>query len=711
LAAALLLAVAAYGFSLRVPFQFDDIVFVRDNPALRALWPPGRWIHAGSQETRPLANLTFALNYAWSGQAPWSYHLVNLGLHLACVVLLFVLVRRSLRLLAEPWPARADLVAAAAALLLAAHTAHSESVIYIQGRPGLLATAFGLAALALAADLLPRWATARRRGRGTAAVAACVALAVLGKESAAVLPALLLLLDVAVVARGRLREVGKRALAFHLPQWLTLGVLPLVFATLRNPHHGVFGFDTVDVARFYLTQPEVLLFYLRLYLWPAGLTIDRAFPLARASQPLAWLAVAAVAGLVVLTLWALRRAPWAGFCAAWWLAALAPTSLLPNREYVAERYMTFATPAFAALAAWGFAAAWGALAPARGRVAGSFALALAASLALPLAWQTHHHGQVWLSGRTLWKQALDLSPGRGRAWYQYGWFLWNDAEYDEALRAARRAWELDRTAYQPPLLISRTLADRGQADSAVAYANEAIRLAPRQPEAHGLLALALMQLQRWPEALAATESALRVDSSMVTAFYYRAQCRIELGDTARARLDARSLEARRPDAGYGPYLFGLLDLVADHDSSAARWFQLALQREPNHVEAMGSYSMALFKLGRKGQALEAYRRYFAATRADRWDYASLYYTALCYQSLGRDREAVETLQLVTRLRPNLVEPWIEMAYTLAATRDSTLRDPAAARRALGSARRLMTSFTPAMRARIAEVRAALGERS
>ena len=59
-----------------------------------------------------------------------------------------------------------------------------------------------------------------------------------------------------------------------------------------------------------------------------------------------------------------------------------------------------------------------------------------------------------------------------------------------------------------------------------------------------------------------------------------------------------------------------------------------LQREPDHVEAMGSYPMALFKLRRTREALEGWRRYFAATRADRWDFESLYYTALCCQRLG-----------------------------------------------------------------------------
>ncbi len=709
LALALLLAAAAYSRCLRVPFQFDDITFVQQNPALRALWPPERWIHSGKQETRPLVNLTFALNYAWSGIEPWSYHLVNLALHLATVALLFAFVRRSLRLLESPWPRWSGTVAAGAALLLAAHTAHSESVLYIQGRPGLMLTAFGLGALTVAAGLLPGWEHAPRRTARTAATAACVAGALLSKESAAVLPPLLLLYDAAVVARGRLARLRGRLLGFHAPQWAMLLLLPLLFATLRNPHRGVFGPGTVDTARFYLTQPEVLLFYLELYLWPSGLAIDRSFALARPEQLLPWLALAAVAALAGLSLWALRRAPWAGFCAAWWWAALLPTSLIPSHEFVAERYLTFATPAFAALAAWAAAAGWRELAPPPARThAGSLALTSCAALALLLGWNTYRHSAVWLSGRSLWKQALAVSPQRGRAWYQYGWFLWHANEFEEAERAARRARELDPHTYQPLLLVSRILSDTGRPDSAEAYARASVTLAPAQPEPHVFLAQALMQQQRWREALESCERALKLDSTLTLAPYYRAQCRVQLGDTAQARRDAWELERRRPDAGFGPYVLGLLDHTAGRDSSAARWFELALRREPDHVEAMGSYPMALFRLGRKAEALEGWRRYFAATRADRWDYVSLYDSALCHQALGHDAEAVRTTQAVQQLNPGLPEPWIELAYTLAAARDPAVRDPKAALRALDEGLRRVGTMTPAIRARVAEVRAVLG---
>ncbi len=708
LAAALLLGTAAYAPSLTVPFQFDDVLFVRDNPALRALWPPQRWIRSYHQETRPLVNLTFALNFAWTRTDPWSYHAVNLALHLGCVVLLFLFVRRTLWKLPPPWPSFADTVAASAAMLFAVHPAQSESVIYIQGRPGLLATFFGLATLVTAAGVSPRPDTSSTRPtrRAGALAALWTLLAVLSKESAAVVPALVLLYDASILSRWRLRALRPRIWAFHLPQWATLLVLPILFATLRNPHQGVFGVGVVDVLRFYLTQPLVLLFYLRLFLWPAGLAIDHGFTLAEPGEVRVWLALAAMLALVATTVWALRRSPWPGFCAAWWLLAVAPTSLVPGREFAGERYLTFASPAFAALMAWALAAGARAVRAPRQPAGTGAVFALSALLALPLGWHTLQHGQVWRSGSELWRQAARLRPGNTRAGFQLAWFLWQENRPDEAEREVRRVLALDPGSVKSRSLLARVQMELGQADSALANAALAAKSAPRDPELHVTHAVALLHLGQASEALAACERALAADSTDVLALYYRGQCRAALGDTALATSDGWTLERRRPDAGYGPYLLGSLDLAARRDSSAGRWLELAVRRDPLNVEAMRLLPLAWYWLGRTEDALGGWRHYFAATSAARTDYVMLYYTGMTLEKLGRHHEAADTLRHVTRMRPELAPAWIELAYALAAPGDPAARDSAAARLALAEGERLATD-DPAIRARIAAVREAV----
>src|SRR5215217_8176725 len=80
------LTAAAYHNSFGGPFIFDDVDAVAKNPAIRRLWPIWEAARAPAGTTltrRPVATLTFALNYAVSGPSVAGYHAVNLLIHIA----------------------------------------------------------------------------------------------------------------------------------------------------------------------------------------------------------------------------------------------------------------------------------------------------------------------------------------------------------------------------------------------------------------------------------------------------------------------------------------------------------------------------------------------------------------------------------------------------------------------------------------------------
>ena len=67
-----------------------------DNATLRGLWasfhPPENGVPVTG---RPVANLTFAINYAISGVNVWSYHAANLLIHALAALALFGVLRRT----------------------------------------------------------------------------------------------------------------------------------------------------------------------------------------------------------------------------------------------------------------------------------------------------------------------------------------------------------------------------------------------------------------------------------------------------------------------------------------------------------------------------------------------------------------------------------------------------------------------------------------
>src|SRR5262249_6850175 len=92
---------AVYANGLHIGFQVDDWHVVQDNPHIRSLANVPRFLFdpatasalLQNRDLRPLVQTTFALNWAVSGNATWSYHLLNLMLHWLAVVLVFRIVR------------------------------------------------------------------------------------------------------------------------------------------------------------------------------------------------------------------------------------------------------------------------------------------------------------------------------------------------------------------------------------------------------------------------------------------------------------------------------------------------------------------------------------------------------------------------------------------------------------------------------------------
>src|SRR5580698_8704378 len=138
-------ALAAYGNSFSAPFVFDDLGAIRDNPTIRhfssALSPPAGGMPVSG---RPLVNLSLALNYHLSGTGTWSYHALNLLIHVLAGWTLFGLARRTLLLWAERrrgeggGPPAAWLNPTwggfAVALLWTLHPMQTESVTYLSQR-------------------------------------------------------------------------------------------------------------------------------------------------------------------------------------------------------------------------------------------------------------------------------------------------------------------------------------------------------------------------------------------------------------------------------------------------------------------------------------------------------------------------------------------------------------------------------------------------
>jgi len=222
---AALAAVAVYVGTLGNGFVWDDHIhieaapFVKDARNLRVLASGDFWMRRVEVEgsARPLHLASLLVDRAVWGELPAGYHLTNIVLH-ACAAAALTLLAAAL---AAP-PSTALL----AGLLFALHPVQTEAVCGISFRFDILAALFVFLGLIAA-----RRAHGGRAAGWTAAAAAAFGLALLGKESAVVFPALALLAEwLAPPPRARAKL-----------KWIHLGIFVLVlgaYAAFRAPRGG-----------------------------------------------------------------------------------------------------------------------------------------------------------------------------------------------------------------------------------------------------------------------------------------------------------------------------------------------------------------------------------------------------------------------------------------------------------------------------------------
>ncbi len=231
---------AIYLHGLSGPLLFDDKPALSANQFVKIdgtsfdEWRTAAFSSESGPLRRPIAMLTFAANHAFSGKfAPFDLKAVNLAIHLVIAVLLLFLFRALLRILGIGRDEiDRKLIALVACAIWLLHPLHVSTVLYAVQRMAQLAALFVLAGLLLFTHFRTRWA---ERGASTGELVAAAlwislltALAVLSKENGALLPWVIIVLEVCVF-RGMWG--GQQHRYLRITGWVLL-VLPVLLVML-----------------------------------------------------------------------------------------------------------------------------------------------------------------------------------------------------------------------------------------------------------------------------------------------------------------------------------------------------------------------------------------------------------------------------------------------------------------------------------------------
>ncbi|MDP3071004.1 MAG: tetratricopeptide repeat protein [Opitutaceae bacterium] len=648
--------VAAYWGSLGVPFLFDDVPSIVENPALRGLaawWTSLMSGEAGGLTTsgRPVLALSFVLNHALGGHAVAGYHLVNLAIHAAAALCLLGLVRRTLEL--PVWAGRfrpcSLSIATAAAALWALHPMQTAAVTYVVQRAESLAALWVLATLYTHVRGAGAAGAAARRWR-IASVAACL-LGMGTKETAVVAPVLVLLHDRAFVSgtfRGALAARGTYYAALAAT-WLPL--IGLVAGT--GGRGGTAGLAAgISPWSYALTQCQAVLTYAGLGAWPYPLIFDYGMGVARDLGAVLPQALA-LAGLVAGAIVAIVRRPALGFFGACFLLPLAPSSsFIPvATQTMAEHrfYLPLAAPIVAGvLLAHRLLAA---------RALGSLGLAAGALLVATVA-----RNRDYRSEAAIWGDAAAKQPANARAHNNLGQALFRAGDVPAALAAYERALLLQPKYPETHYNRGVALARLGRPGEAIGSYETAVRLDPRYPEARNNLGNALVQSGRADAALAHYEAAIAARPDFPEAHNNLGNALLQAGRAGEAAGRFRQALALRPGYAEASYNLGNALAASGAMREAIGHYDHALALRSDYAAAHVNAGNALLELGR---ATEAAARYEQAIQLNPRLPDAHFNLASLHLEVGRWREAVAALETVLRIDPAFGRAHRPLGFALA----------------------------------------------
>ena len=518
-----------YSNTFHASWHFDDYPNIVNNPKIqitefnaqslvRSMQRPGQATY-----WRPLAYLTFALNWFAGGNEVFGYHFVNILLHSlsACLLFLTILTLFQTPTLLGKHFESVQSVALLASALWAINPIQTQAVTLIVQRMTLLAAFFYISGILLFPQGPSGWEVdgSYIRCCFTFCVpAGCWALR--RKETAVLLPLSLILIEVDIFPRPR-QHTDPRSI-FGCSCWLlhvAVAILRQIAFSRRRSVVNVRGLWRSILLRRcerLMTQPRVLFFYLTLIFCPlpGRLSIDHDVALSTSlMHPWATLpAIVFVVAVIVAALSQIRKRPLLSFAILFFfLNHLVESSIVPlemvfeHRNYLPSMFV-FVPVAGGII--W-LLNRYHERQPTAHRIL----IALGICLFIGLGRMTYDRNSVWQTEISLWTDANRKAPGLHRPVHNLAMARYESiGRLDQALKLYQKAARLKMHRRSNLAGVYGNIAGiyyrKGDYKTAATYFQKACDIAPFGADHRYRLAETLNRLQQWQPALAHIDALL-----------------------------------------------------------------------------------------------------------------------------------------------------------------------------------------------------------
>jgi tetratricopeptide (TPR) repeat protein len=492
------LVFVVFGRAIGYPFiNFDDPDYTFNNPVISSgvsLSNIGwAFTHYVSDHWHPLTLIVLMLEAQFFGSWAGGYHLVNILLHAAAAIFLFLLL---IEMTGAFWRS------AFAAALFAIHPLRVESVVWVSECKDVLSAMF---------FMLTLWAYARYARRKSAGRYAMIllwfALGLMSKPMLVTLPCVLLLLDYWPL--GRLHSLSQfpGLLLEKVPLFILTGLSSLAAVLALNSRHEVVSTYPADIPIGYAA-------YLWKLAYPAGLAM--LYPIPREGYG-AWEVFNALLILAAVTaaVWLCRRnreylvSGW-----LWYLGMLLPVAgvMQTGSQAYSDRYTYLPQVGLCIAGTWLAADLAG-----RWRHGRAALAAIGAAIICILAALAAHQTGYWRDSIALWSHSIACTGDNPIACDSLGNAYLEKGRIQEAIAEYHAALNVDPRDVEAHYNLGHILIQLGDVQGAIAEYREAADIKPDYKDTRNNLGNALARAGDFGGAIAEYRAALKIDPANVDA--------------------------------------------------------------------------------------------------------------------------------------------------------------------------------------------------
>jgi tetratricopeptide (TPR) repeat protein len=493
---------AVYSNTINSPFLFDDQAHIKDNTHIRLTELKLQNIADAAFKSplpeRPVANISFALNYFFFHYNVISYHLINIFIHIISATFLFLLLKNTFTLpLFQNRYRHSQLLAFAAATVWLLHPVQTQAVTYIVQRMTSLAAMFYIMSIFFYAKGRLSQQIKKRSWPWFCSCAISAILSFGCKEISATLPVFILLyewfflqnLDTNWLKRNFSLVIAASFLILVLSYFYLSSEIVRIMAA----EHQRWGFTITE--RF-LTEFRVIVFYISLLLYPnpARLNLDHDFSISTSlfNPPQTLICIIIVFALLISSILLAKRSRLISFCILWFFGNLLIESSFLGIELIYEHRLylpsMFAVCAITCLL-------WKLLRPLPVKIAAFSVLSCLLFIA------TYHRNQVWADELTLWQDCVAKSPNRSRSNYNLATVLYERKDYPQAIKFYNKSLQLDARRFDAYEGLALSYLSEEKIQQALEYADKAIALNSKSARGYYAKGLALCRQNCFDQAI------------------------------------------------------------------------------------------------------------------------------------------------------------------------------------------------------------------